>query len=80
MDIIGKEKRMCTCCMEVHDVSIVKVLESLEYKEIDVEFYATSYYCELADEYYESEEMLSANYISMKNAYRDKTQKCRVVL
>jgi len=69
MDIIRKEKKLCTCCMEVHDVSIVKTKERIDYKGIQIEFFAYSYYCDIADEYYESEKMLSTNYESMKNAY-----------
>lgn len=72
MNIISKEKRLCTCCMEEHEVSIVKLTDTAVFKGVTVEYEAISNYCDLADEYYESEEMLAANDLAMKNAYRSK--------
>ncbi|MCR5457346.1 MAG: hypothetical protein K6F14_04670 [Clostridiales bacterium] len=71
-DVIRKENRLCTCCMEVHDVPIVRIKDSIVFKGVPVEFYVNCYYCELADEYYESQDMLSENDIAMKDAYRKK--------
>ena len=72
MNIIKKEKRLCTCCMEEHEVSIIKLTDNAVFKGVTVEYEAESNYCDLADEYYESEEMMSANDVAMKNAYRSK--------
>ena len=72
MNIIRKENRLCTCCMEEHEVSVVRFMDTAVFKEVNVEYEAISNYCDLADEYYESAEMLSENDIAMKNAYRKK--------
>ena len=72
MNIIKKEHKLCLCCMEYHDVSTVKVLEKNIFKGDEVTYDAMYYYCDNADEYYSSEEMLSKNDISMKDSYRTK--------
>ena len=64
MNIIRKENRLCTCCMEEHEVSVVKYIDTAVFKDVTVEFEAVSNYCDLADEYYESAEMLSENDIA----------------
>ncbi len=73
-DVIRKVNRLCNCCMKVHDVSLVRYKESIQYKGIPVEFFAICYYCENADEYYESEKMLSNNFKAMKKAYQKKVK------
>ena len=70
METIKIEKKLCMCCMEEHDVRTVHVSEHNEFKGVKVEYDATYEYCELADEYISTEEMISANDIAMKNAYR----------
>ena len=70
METIKIEKKLCMCCMEEHDVHTVHVSEHNEFKGVKVEYDATYEYCELADEYISTEEMISANDIAMKNAYR----------
>ena len=72
MKIIKKEKRLCTCCMEEHEVSIVNLSDTAVFKGVTVEYEAVSNYCDLADEFYESEEMMAKNDVAMKNAYRKK--------
>lgn len=73
MNIIRKEKRLCPCCMEEHEVSIVRLKDTAVFKGVAVEYEAICNYCDLADEYYESEEMMEANDMAMKNAYRSST-------
>jgi hypothetical protein len=58
--------------MEEHEVSIVRLTDTAVFKGVTVEYEAVSNYCDLADEYYESEEMMTANDMAMKNAYRSK--------
>ena len=70
METIKIEKKLCMCCMEEHDVHTVRVSEHNEFKGVPVEYGATYEYCELANEYISTEEMISANDIAMKNAYR----------
>ena len=70
--IIKREKRMCTCCMEEHEVKTVLVGEKGVFKGVEVSFDATYMYCDLADEYYADEEQLQENDVRLKDAYRDK--------
>ena len=72
MTIKKVERRLCPCCMEVHDVRTIAGREASVYKEIPVEFDVEYYNCDLADETYAYEQQLSANYASMKNAYQEK--------
>lgn len=72
MDIVKKEKILCVSCMEEHEVPMVKVRETNVFKDMEVEYEATYFYCENSDEYYADEEMISSNDIAMKNAYRAK--------
>jgi len=58
--------------MEVHEVQTVMLKETEEYKGEEVTFKATYEYCDHADEYLESEEMIKANSLAMKDAYREK--------
>jgi putative zinc finger/helix-turn-helix YgiT family protein len=58
--------------MEEHEVSTVKLIDTAVFKGVTVEYEAVSNYCDLADEYYETEEMLAKNDMAMKNAYRSK--------
>lgn len=72
MRIINSETKLCLICMEVHEVQTVKLTETEEYKGEEVTFNATYEYCDHADEYLESEEMIKANSLAMKDAYREK--------
>ena len=70
MNILKKENKLCLSCMEYHDLSTVEVPERNIFKDKEVQYNAIYYYCDKADEYYASEEMMSKNDISMKDAYR----------
>ena len=70
MQIIKTEKRLCTCCMEEHDVKTVLVKERSTFKDVPVKFDACYMYCDVADEFYMNEDQIRANDISFKNAYR----------
>lgn len=72
MRIINSETKLCLICMEVHEIQTVKLTETEEYKGEEVTFDATYEYCDHADEYLESEEMIKANSLAMKDAYREK--------
>ena len=72
MKIINTERRLCTCCMEDHDVKTVRVRETNTFKGVPVEYDAEYHYCNRADETYADEPQISANDIAMKNAYREK--------
>lgn len=60
--------------MEEHDVQIVEVQESNIFKGEKVEYTAFYEYCDLADEYLATEELIAINDIAMKNAYREQNR------
>lgn len=72
MEILKKERKMCLCCMQEHEVALVRYWDKTLFKEQEVEYEVICEYCELADEYFESDEMISTNTLAMKNAYRKK--------
>ena len=72
MEILNKSKKMCPCCMEEHEVLVVLVQEKTVFKGVEVTYNATYEYCERCDEYNATEEMITANDIAIKNAYRNK--------
>ena len=70
MKIIKSEEKLCLCCMEEHIVHTVVCRDTEIYKGKKVSFNATYEYCEQADELLENEEMIKANNLAMKDAYR----------
>ena len=70
MEVISKVKKMCICCMEEHEVQIVRVQEHTSFKGMAVDYTAEYEYCENADEYIAEDEMISRNDVAMKDAYR----------
>ncbi|MBQ8162406.1 MAG: XRE family transcriptional regulator, partial [Clostridia bacterium] len=59
--------------MEDHDVQRVVIKEHNIFKGVPIEYDAEYFYCDNADETYADEQQISANDISMKNAYREAT-------
>lgn len=72
MKIIKSEKRLCTCCMEEHEVKTVLVEEQMTFKNVKVAYKATYFYCDAAEEFYMDEEQIQENDIHLKDAYREK--------
>ena len=70
MKIIKSEKRKCACCMEEHEVKTVLVNECATFKNAKVEYEASYFYCELAEELYADERQLQENDVRLKDAYR----------
>jgi len=58
--------------MEEHEVDIVDIMDEEIYKGEKVSFNAIYEYCVSSDEYLETEEMIKANSLAMKDAYRQK--------
>ena len=58
--------------MEEHEVKTVKVTDKITFKNTDVEFDATYFYCDLAEEFYADEDQMRENYLNMKKAYGEK--------
>lgn len=70
MRVIKSEKRLCTCCMEEHEVKTVVVLEQCTFKNVKVKYEAHYLYCDVAEELYVDEQRLQENDIRLKDAYR----------
>ena len=58
--------------MEEHEVKTVKMKDKNIFKNIDVEYEATYFYCDLAEEFYADEDQMRENYLNMKKAYGEK--------
>lgn len=70
LKIIGSEKRLCTCCMEEHEVKTVLVNEEITFKNKKVAYEASYLYCDAAEELYMNEQQMQENDIRLKDAYR----------
>ncbi len=70
MKIIHVEKRLCTCCMEMHEVKTVLMQETSTFKNVKVKYEATYLYCDMAEELYMNEAQIQSNDIAMKDSYR----------
>jgi len=72
MKIIKSEKRICSCCMEEHEVKTVLVMDQATFKNSTVDYEASYLFCELAEELYMDEQQMQDNDIRLKDAYRKK--------
>lgn len=72
MKSIKSDKQLCTCCMEEHEVKTVLVLEQTLFKNCTIDYEASYFFCELANEYYMDETLIQKNDIKLKDAYRIK--------
>ena len=70
MKIIHSRQQVCSCCMEEHEVKTVCVVEHASFKNINLDFDATYFYCDRAEELYMDEAQMRENDIAMKDAYR----------
>ena len=70
MEVLESHKELCTCCMEEHDVELVRVQEQMTFKDIKVDYVAEYYYCNQADEFYMEMSQMNENDLRMKDAYR----------
>ena len=70
LKIIKREKRLCTCCMEEHEVKTVLVNEETTFKNKRITYEASYLYCDTAEELYMDEQQMQENDIRLKNAYR----------
>lgn len=60
---------MCPCCMSEHEAKRVRLREDNIYRGLPVEYDAEYFYCDIAEEYYADEDMMTANYEAMVDAY-----------
>ena len=72
MRIINSENRFCVSCMEEHKVDTVQREEFEKINGKEVVFIATYAYCSNTDELKETEELIRANNLAVKDAYRKK--------
>lgn len=70
MKELMRETRLCTCCMERHEVKIVLVNEESMFKNTKVTFDAIYYYCDRAEEFYMDEALMQRNDIQLKESWR----------
>lgn len=70
LKIIKSEKRLCTCCMEEHEVKTVLVKEEATFKNKKIIYEASYFYCDIAEELYMDELQIQENDIHLKDAYR----------
>ena len=68
--IIKREKRLCTCCMEEHEVKTVLVEEKMTFRNVKIVYEATYFWCDAADVFYMDEEQMQKNYLNQKAAYQ----------
>ena len=69
---LKSEEIFCISCMEKHNIDIIKMTDIEIYKGEEVSFDAIYEYCKNTDEYSETEVMIRANSLAMKDAYRKK--------
>ncbi len=72
MKKIKSELKFCIYCMEEHEVDIVEMADTEIFKDEEVTFNGIYQYCPIEDELLETEEMMRANSLAMKDAYREK--------
>ncbi len=70
MKVLKSEKRLCTCCMEEHEVKTVLVNDQATFKNVKVAYEATYLYCDAAEELYMDEQQIQDNDMRLKDAYR----------
>ncbi|MBQ4523861.1 MAG: DUF4065 domain-containing protein [Lachnospiraceae bacterium] len=56
--------------MEDHEVKTVRVMEHATFKKVHVDYEATYFYCDAAEEFYMDEAQMRKNDVSLKDAYR----------
>ena len=61
MKIIKNENKLCTCCMEEHEVKTVLVSENTTFKNVKVDYEAAYLYCDKAEELYMDEQQMQEN-------------------
>lgn len=69
MKILQTEHRLCTCCMEVHDVKRVRFMDHTTFKDVPVDCLTEAFYCDLDDTFYVNEEMMDENENRLRDAY-----------
>jgi len=72
MKTVSSSVKLCLSCMEKHSVDVVQIEEHGLFKNEDVCFIAAYEYCSNTNELLETEDMMRANSLAIKDAYRGK--------
>jgi putative zinc finger/helix-turn-helix YgiT family protein len=72
MKTVSSSVKLCLSCMEKHRVDVVQIEEHGLFKNEDVGFIAAYEYCSTTNELLETEDMMRANSLAIKDAYRGK--------
>lgn len=72
MKIIKSKRELCLCCMEEHEVKTVIVEEQATFKNVNVNYKASYFFCDKTEELFMDEQQMQENDIRMKDAYREK--------
>lgn len=67
---IKKEIRFCPICEDEHEVILKKVIQTTKVKDLNIECEISVYECENCKNEYEDGEMLDANLLAIRDAYR----------
>lgn len=70
MRILRRENKFCLSCMQEHTVDIIERVESETFNGLKVNFNSIYEYCSNTDECIETEEIIKANGLAVKDAYR----------
>lgn len=70
MEKINKQRMVCKSCGKEHEVLCVLEKEKTLFKGQEVTYDALYYYCDIYDEYYEDEALISKNQCSLRDEYR----------
>ncbi len=70
MKVLQSEYKLCLSCMEKHRVDLVEVVEQNIFKGQKVDFTAEYEYCSNVDTFSETEAMIRANDLALKDEYR----------
>ena len=62
-------EKFCPCCMQVHKLQKVLIQEYVIYKGRPFKFCAEHYSCNNANEFFETEEQMEANFVEMQEEY-----------
>lgn len=67
MEVVRTERKLCTHCMEEHEIKIVHVQDHVVFKGVSASYTAEYYYCDKEDILYVDEDMFRRNCERMKD-------------
>ncbi len=70
MKIVKREKCLCPCCMENHEIKKVPIANEAAFKNRKAAYEASYWYCDVAEELYMDEQQMQENDTRLKEAYQ----------